>query len=78
MQNRVRFYDGARRVLAELKERRRNERQSCIADLSGSFKGVTESVYADTGHLLPTGNRIVASRILDELASCGLIATAAP
>jgi len=72
--NRVPFYEEARRVLAELKESSRSTRQACIADLSGSFKGVTEPVYADTGHLLPVGNRIVALRMLDELASCGLVA----
>jgi hypothetical protein len=76
--NRIPFYQGARRVLADLKERSRGRRQVCITDLSDSFKGVTEPVYADTGHLLPTGNRIVASRMLDELAACGLVARRAP
>lgn len=78
MGNRIPFYQGARRVLAELEERSRSRRRVCIADLSDSFKGVTEPVYADTGHLLPMGNRIVASRMLDELASCGLVASRAP
>ena len=78
MGNRMPFYEGARRALVELKERSRGRRQVCIADLSDSFKGVTEPVYADTGHLFPMGNRIVASRMLDELASCGLIAKRAP
>jgi hypothetical protein len=60
-------------VVAELKETSRGKRQVCIADVSDSLKDVTETVYADTGHLVPKGNRIVASRMLDELASCGLI-----
>jgi hypothetical protein len=71
---RTSFYEDARRVLAELKETSRGKPQTCIADVSDSLKGITEPVYADTGHLLPIGNSIVASRILDELASCGLVA----
>lgn len=78
MGNRTPFYRDARRVLGELKERSRGERQVCIADLSDTFRDVTETVYADTGHLFPTGNRIVASRILDELASCGLVVKRVP
>lgn len=67
------FYDDARRVLAGLKQKSRGERQVCIADVSDSFSGVKETVYADTGHLLPSGNRIVALRMLHELVSCGLL-----
>jgi hypothetical protein len=73
MGNRAPFYQDARGVLAELKETSRGKRQVCIADVSDSLKDVTETVYADTGHLVPKGNRIVASRMLDELASCGLL-----
>lgn len=76
--NRIPFYKAARRVLAKLKQTSRGNRQACIADLSNSLKNATEPVYADTGHLLPAGNRIVAARILDELASCGLIVKRAP
>ena len=71
--HRAPFYNDARRVLADLKQRSHDERQVCIADLSDSFSGVTETVYADTGHLLPNGNKIVASRMLHELASCALV-----
>jgi hypothetical protein len=74
MGNRAPFYRDARRVLAELNERNRGNRQICIADLSESLRTVRETVYADTGHLFPNGNKIVAARILDELASCGLLA----
>jgi hypothetical protein len=76
--NRAPFYQDARRVLTELKETSRGNRQVCIADVSDTFRGVTETVYADTGHLFPNGNRIVASRMLDELAACGLVAKRAP
>jgi hypothetical protein len=78
MGNRAPFYRDARRVLAELKEKNRGNRQVCIADLSDSLRSVRETVYADTGHLFPNGNRIVASRMLDELASCGFVARRAP
>jgi hypothetical protein len=78
MGNRKPFYQDARRVLADLKARSRGERQTCIADLSDTFRNVTATVYADTGHLIPAGNRIVAARILDELASCGLVVRRAP
>jgi len=78
MGNRVPFYRDAQRVLAELKEKNRGNRQVCVADLSDSLKSVTETVYADTGHLFPNGNRIVASRVLAELASCGFVARPAP
>ena len=75
---RVPFYNDARRALADLKQRSRGERQVCIADLSDSFSGVTETVYADTGHLFPNGNRIVASRMLRELVSCSLLVKQTP
>jgi len=78
MGNRAPFYRDARRVLAELKEKNRGNRQVCIADFSDSLRSVRETVYADTGHLFPNGNRIVASRMLDELASCGFVARRAP
>jgi hypothetical protein len=38
-----------------------------------ALKGVPETVYPDAGHLLPTGNKIVAARMLDELLSCGFL-----
>ena len=60
-------------MLADLKEEEHGKSRACIADLSGSLKGVSETVYADSGHLLPTGNKIVAARILDELLSCGFL-----
>lgn len=78
MGNRVPFYRDARRVLAELKEKNRGKQQVCVADLSDSLRSVTETVYADTGHLFPNGNRIVASRMLDELAACGFVVRRAP
>jgi hypothetical protein len=71
--NRIPFYEHARRILADLKEVDQGNRHQCIADLSHSLKGVTEPVYADSGHLLPKGNEIVAAQMLDELVMCGLL-----
>jgi hypothetical protein len=73
LRNRIPFYEGARHILADLKERAHGNGHVCIADLSHSLKGVSETVYADSGHLLPKGNEIVAAHILDELVSCGLL-----
>jgi len=70
---RVRFYEGARSVLADLKEKARNDIHVCIADMPRSVNSITEPIYADSGHLLPKGNQIVASHILDRLVSCGLL-----
>jgi hypothetical protein len=72
LQNRIPFYERARQILARLKARGESSGHQCIADLSLSLKGVYEPVYADTGHLLPRGNEVVASQILDNLVMCGI------
>jgi hypothetical protein len=77
LKSRIPFYKGARHILADLKSRDQGNRHSCIADLSRSLEGVADPVYADTGHLLPKGNEVVASHILDELVSCGLLSQSA-
>jgi hypothetical protein len=71
--NRIPFYEHARHILADLKGRDQGNGPHCIADLSHSLKGVPEAVYADTGHLLPKGNEIVAAHLLDQLVLCGLL-----
>ena len=71
--NRIPFYEHARHILADLKGRDQGNGHHCIADLSHSFIGVSEAVYADSGHLLPKGNEIVASHMLDQLVLCGLL-----
>jgi hypothetical protein len=71
--NRIPFYEHARQILEDLKERNQDHGRYCIADLSHSLKGVSEAVYADSGHLLPRGNEVVAAHMLDELVSCGLL-----
>jgi hypothetical protein len=71
--DRIPFYEHARQILEDLKERNLDNGHYCIADLSHSLKDVSETVYADSGHLLPNGNEVVAAHILDELVSCGLL-----
>jgi hypothetical protein len=71
--NRVPFYEGARHILADFKVGAKGNSHSCIADLTHSLRDVSETVYADTGHLLPKGNEVLASHMLDELVSCGLL-----
>jgi hypothetical protein len=71
--NRVPFYEHARNILAGLKEKVHGDGHACIADLSHSLTGVSEPVYADSGHLLPKGNAIVASHMVDELVSCRIL-----
>jgi hypothetical protein len=71
--NRIPFYEHARRVLADLKRTDQGGGRHCIADLSHSLKGVAEPVYLDRGHLLPRGNEIVATHMLDQLVMCGLL-----
>jgi hypothetical protein len=73
LENRIAFYEHARRILADLKAEDYSTGHHCIADLSHSLNGVSEAVYADTGHLLPKGNEIVAARMLDQLVMCGLL-----
>jgi hypothetical protein len=75
--NRIPFYEQARHTLEDLKGRDRGNGHHCIADLSHSLKDVSEAVYADSGHLLPKGNEVVAAHMLDELVACGLIRKAA-
>lgn len=71
--NRSKFYNGAHRVIADLKERSGGKNNLCVADLSQTFNGVIETVYADSGHLTPSGNQIVAAQMLKELVSCGIL-----
>jgi hypothetical protein len=73
MRNRIPFYEHMRNLLADLNKRYPREGHQCIADLSRSLSGVSEPVYADSGHLLPRGNEIVAAHLLDELVLCGLL-----
>jgi hypothetical protein len=73
LENRIPFYEHARQILEDLKERGQSNGHQCIADLSHSLEGVPEAVYADSGHLLPKGNEVVAAHMLDQLVLCGIL-----
>ena len=73
LRNRLPFYEQAREILTRLNARDEGNGHHCIADLSHSLKHVSEPVYADTGHLLPKGNEVVAAQILDRLVLCGFL-----
>jgi len=73
IRNRVPFYEGARRILADLIANTPDNTHRCIADLSHSLKGASEPVYADSMHLLPRGNEIVAAHMLDQFVRCGFL-----
>ena len=55
-----------------------DHRRTCFADLTGAFTGVTERVYEDTSHLLGSGNRIMADKIVVALERCGMLPAAKP
>ncbi len=55
-----------------------DHRRTCFADLTGVFTGVTERVYEDTSHLLGSGNRIMADKIVAALERCGMLPAAKP
>lgn len=71
---RIQFYEHARQIMEDLRERNQDNGRYCIADLSHSLKGVPEeAVYVGWGHLLPRGNEVVAAHMLDKLVSCGFL-----
>jgi hypothetical protein len=68
------FYSTVRPLLTGFAAAREVPERVCIRDISAtSFAGITETVYADSGHLLPSGNQIVAEHILAELQRCHLL-----
>jgi hypothetical protein len=68
------FYQTVRPLLDKLAMANEAYGTSCVADISTkSFSGVTDMVYADTGHLLAYGNELVAQHILTELERCKLL-----
>jgi hypothetical protein len=68
------FYRTVRPLLDKLAMANEVSGTFCVADISTkSFSGVTDMVYADTGHLLAYGNELVAQQILRELERCKLL-----
>jgi hypothetical protein len=73
-QEREIFYRAVRPLLANFASTSEVSGVSCAADISTtSFAGVSDTVYADTGHLLANGNELVAQHILAELKRCKLL-----
>jgi len=74
VQKRQIFYQTVRPLLGKFASANEVSGVSCVADISTtSFAGVSEMVYADTGHLLANGNELVAQHILTELERCKLL-----
>jgi lysophospholipase L1-like esterase len=71
--NRIPFYEHARRILSDLKQKDKHNGHHCIADLSHALTDVSDTIYVDSGHLSPKGNEIVAAHMLDQLVLCGLL-----
>jgi hypothetical protein len=73
-QEREVFYQTVRPLLEEFASANEVSGVSCVADISTtSFAGISDTVYADSGHLLGNGNELVAQRILGELKRCKLL-----
>jgi hypothetical protein len=69
--NRLKFYNDATVLFKRLGDSY-DPKKVCFRDISKTFQNVYESIYVDSGHLLPNGNLIVAKRIMAELDKCGL------
>jgi hypothetical protein len=73
-QEREVFYQTVRPLLEKFASANEVSGASCVADIStSSFASVSDTVYADPGHLLANGNEMVAQRILAELKRCKLL-----
>jgi hypothetical protein len=73
-QEREIFYRTVRPLLAKFAGQNEVSGVSCVSDLSTTaFAGVSDTVYADPGHLLANGNELVAQRILAQLKRCNLL-----
>jgi hypothetical protein len=66
------FYSDARNMFNELSDRHSDKDNVCIKDVSLAFHGMEEQVYADSGHLLLRGNKIVARQIVSAMSECGI------
>ncbi|MDD5174201.1 MAG: SGNH/GDSL hydrolase family protein [Candidatus Omnitrophica bacterium] len=64
---RIQFYEAARGAFKDLRRVYGDDRKVIIKDLSESFNNINETVYADSGHLLLNGNRIMAKNIIDAI-----------
>lgn len=68
------FYDALRPQLAAFAAQNEEPGRICISDISANtFPQIKETVYSDSGHLLPNGNEIVAKKVFGELKRCNLL-----
>ncbi len=71
IRNRTQHREGEVELVRAAYEEWRNDpylkRHRQFYDISRLFEGMTQEVYADTEHLLPEGNRLVAERIANEI-----------
>ncbi|MBM3506233.1 MAG: SGNH/GDSL hydrolase family protein [Alphaproteobacteria bacterium] len=72
-QQRLLFYGAVREHMARLRAEPPAQTFACMADVTDVFAGNPAAVYADGGHLTDEGNRLVAARLISELARCGII-----
>jgi hypothetical protein len=70
---RLTYFAEAGASLSALQSQFNEPTHICFADLTDAFDGVRERVYEDTSHILGSGNRIMAARIVDTLNHCGLV-----
>lgn len=73
IQIRRNFYKDARLMFRSLKDKFNSNGEVCIEDISLSFQDTAEMVYADSGHLLVSGNKIIAQNIVEHLNRCNLL-----
>jgi len=64
------YFAKARDLYQELAREESADHRFCFSDLTRIFDGVTERVWDDTFHILGSGNRIVARRIVEQLQVC--------
>jgi hypothetical protein len=75
---RLAYFAKAGAMLDSLSKKFPDGRKTCFADLTGAFTGVTERVYEDTSHLLGSGNKIMAGKIVDALDRCHMLPAGKP
>lgn len=75
---RLTYFDKAGAMLDSLSKQFPDHRKVCFADLTGAFTGVAERVYEDTSHLLGSGNKIMADKIVAALERCEMLPVPKP
>ncbi len=66
------FYNDARKMITELQREKGAQGKVCVEDLSQELRDFSD-VFADSGHLNPKGNEIIAGKIGRALKKWGLL-----